>query len=507
MELTVAENLQSGADGIAAKEAVLKEVGWKLNPQERVELTAEIDSLKRQRDLDRDRAIHMTLRAYGLVRTDAATGALVMPEGKLVMTSPIKGQDIHWIAIAGDNEGRWVLNQKGEAVHIPPFRSPTGKGSSAFTVVDGVTTLLEPAFQTPGLLAMTLLHEQTHFNQYITAEMSYAEREIAALETEEKNFESIGLSPVEEEAVRRHLYGNPKTGDKGELARWREILLEERAAHLKSPIWGSGKDDPGLVLHSSGENEELGKRFDELDAVVAGELQRTRDEAARQAAEDAHRRQEESARAATRASLRATLAALTNQCGFQPVFGPPGADVFWSEAEPGNVIKGYVNKSSPLDAYTFPTAQTWDDLKVTLMLTRSCSIVDPNVDGTNETVAPPCNEGVDILNAHAHDQAFLDRISAEVTMKDGTGFGSPNRHYTYNCVADKLKQFRFPLTVKKYQKAFEAQAERNARIRKEKEKARDRESEDPDRSYRRIPRERPQRPSDPCRDNGNIRCP
>jgi hypothetical protein len=217
------------------------------------------------------------------------------------------------------------------------------------------------------------------------------------------------------------------------------------------------------------------------------------------------------AREAARARLRVTLAALTNQCGLQPVFGPASGDGFWTDASPGSVIKGYINRFSTLNAYKFPSVQTLDELKVTLMLTRSCSIVDTSLGGTAEAVAPPCNEGIDILNAHANDPAFLEKIAAQVTIKDGTGSGGvPDQHYIYDCVNNKVRQFRFPLTVKKYQKAFEGAAERNARISSEKAQRQEEEAEASERSDRRAPRERqerPQKPYDPCRDNGNIRCP
>ncbi|HXS99361.1 MAG TPA: hypothetical protein VN915_01665 [Elusimicrobiota bacterium] len=423
----------------------------------------------------------------------------------------IKGKVAHWdprVTESGPNAMLVVKIENNGQTHYQGRIHMDTKGDDGvlgLTLMDGRVLILQGTFDkvleekvpNPGFLASVLYHESRHFtrlNHESTSEPGHyigwtvpEREEVIAYDDEIKMAHVFGLTDDEIQEEKRLRKAKADAIRDGNTTSYRIDPADEQK-------WQKYYDEEQLDIEED---------YKKLKVIV----EQDRKIQERIAEEEARKRREESDREATRASLRATLAALTNQCGFQPVFGPPTADVFWSEAKPGNVIKGYVNKYSPLDAYTFPTAQTWDDLKVTLMLTRSCSLVDPSVDGTNESVAPPCNEGVDILNAHAHDQAFLDRISAQVTMKDGTGFGSPNRHYVYGCVSDILKQFRFPLTVKKYQKAFEAQAERNARIRKEKEKQHEQESEAPGRSDRRAPRERPQKPYDPCRDNGNIRCP
>ena len=73
---------------------------------ERIRIHNEITYAEKERDLARDKAIHITLLAYGIAPADSS-GKPDMPKGIAVTNDASKGLLRHWHAIASDNKERW----------------------------------------------------------------------------------------------------------------------------------------------------------------------------------------------------------------------------------------------------------------------------------------------------------------------------------------------------------------------------------------------------------------
>ncbi|MDE2489456.1 MAG: hypothetical protein KGM24_01325 [Elusimicrobia bacterium] len=152
------------------------------------QLEAKIKHLSDARDVARDKAIHLTLTAYGIVPADA-DGRPEEPAGISYM-SPEYGRHISWIPYAEDNDRtRIYQNASGSAFNLWGFgrlnRTSTGHKEFALTGVDGVTTVDRKAFlHGPGFLALILSHEIVHFRQFTTPsrgpKMTSAQRELEA---------------------------------------------------------------------------------------------------------------------------------------------------------------------------------------------------------------------------------------------------------------------------------------------------------------------------------------
>jgi hypothetical protein len=118
--------------------------------------------LEREKDKQRaayTRAIHMTLDAYDL-HPRIRTGTSVMPQ--------TRGRVIEWLPIAHDRAAREVRAADGSTTRVPQPRMDLA--GAAYP--DGVVFIDPSTFNHPagvGYLASTLLHERTHFEQYITA--------------------------------------------------------------------------------------------------------------------------------------------------------------------------------------------------------------------------------------------------------------------------------------------------------------------------------------------------
>ena len=156
------------------------------------ELERHMESLKRDRDLARSKAIHLTLVAYGVV-PEYDGGKPAMPSGTVVHPS-FAGKQATWIAVAGENAPRPVITPKGEEKEIPKaVELITGKEPDGVTFPDGVTMIFPQFFEErdahghlPSVeaLAALLIHEQRHFVQFTTPgqgdKMTWYERELAA---------------------------------------------------------------------------------------------------------------------------------------------------------------------------------------------------------------------------------------------------------------------------------------------------------------------------------------
>ncbi|MCX5795265.1 MAG: hypothetical protein NTY77_07225 [Elusimicrobia bacterium] len=138
-------------------------------------LKQRVQALTQERDVARDKAIHLTLAAYGIVPTDKA-GRLMMLRGAIVVPD-YAGKTATWVVVAGDNAPRSALTPEGSVVTTPKaVDKVTGKEPSGVTYLDGVTKILTKSFEpdpkgnsmSPLDLALLLIHERRHFIQYLT---------------------------------------------------------------------------------------------------------------------------------------------------------------------------------------------------------------------------------------------------------------------------------------------------------------------------------------------------
>ena len=128
-----------------------------------------------------------------------------------------------------------------------------------------------------------------------------------------------------------------------------------------------------------------------------------------------------------------------SRCGFTPVFA-------------NKAFAGYRPTSSLAQTpqnYIFPSAATINELKVSLMLARTCSDVITN---HAERVEPPCNDGLGLINLHAKDAAFLGAVGARVN-------GRPDQ-----CVQFMIGHLTAPVTFPKYASLLDATISRNKKM-------------------------------------------
>jgi hypothetical protein len=128
-----------------------------------------------------------------------------------------------------------------------------------------------------------------------------------------------------------------------------------------------------------------------------------------------------------------------SRCGFAPVFA-------------NKTFAGYRPTTSLAPApqtYIFPSAATINELKVSLMLARTCSDVITN---HAEHVDAPCNDGLGLINLHAKDAAFLGAVGARVN-------GRPDQ-----CVQYLIGHMTAPVTFPKYAGLLDATISRNKKM-------------------------------------------
>lgn len=153
-----------------------------------------LNDFVRDRDLVRDKAIHRTLTAYGIVSTDRISGKPKMPSG-IAVVPDYKGQAAHWRVVARDDDKRINLNLRGDRVHEGPVDNKLARAS---TDGSGITIVYEESFSSPEYLALILSHEKEHFEQYTTKgrgdKLSPNERELVAWRKTERDALILGFS-------------------------------------------------------------------------------------------------------------------------------------------------------------------------------------------------------------------------------------------------------------------------------------------------------------------------
>ena len=249
------------------------------NKLEIEELDRQIQSLIRQRDLARCKAIHMTLAAYGIVPTNSQ-GRLRMPHGTIVVPL-FAGRTATWIAIAGDNKKRQAIKPDGTVTTIDAANDPvTGKEPNGVTDLDGVTTILSETFERdlkgnsirPLDLALLLIHEQRHFKQYVTPgkgdKLHFNAAELDAHQADlgdqfgPKN--PLGLSPEELQTY--------KDNELGVVEEYRKAKWYDRFKRKVEEMSGHGEVIPTYRLpRVSEELAAIKKGAKELEAQIQWE--------------------------------------------------------------------------------------------------------------------------------------------------------------------------------------------------------------------------------------------
>ncbi len=265
-----------------------------------------VKTFARARDLARDKAIHRTLTAFGLVPSDSS-GKPMMPSGTAV-TSDFKGQPAHWRVVSEDDDERIALNSKGVRIHYGPVNAPNAR---ARTDADGVTIVYEKAFSSPEYLAYILSHEKDHFVQYTTAgkgdKLSANELEVEAWTKSEVNVARVGLSQTDLAHAVKEAINTRESYEK-------DVAADKLKQKLSFGIWkpsGIAKASP----RTSGETAEIEKRFDDLGEIVALEIGAEREQG-REQRKIADRDHDE--------RLRDTIIALVNRSCANP--GSVGQD-------------------------------------------------------------------------------------------------------------------------------------------------------------------------------------
>lgn len=266
---------------IAAKKELLK-----VKPSARVQLESDIAALKRQQILEFNHAIHLTLRDYDLVYVDPFD-RVKMPQGVLVHPG-LAGKTATWIPIAAATEERTLPLKNGDT-RVLPVRPE----DSALTGADGVTIIKPEAFTTPGLLALTLLHERKHFDQFTTPgqgdKFTSPELEIPAYEAQLYGMTKVGLTPSELKFMKGYLVDGYDDDQgrhhEGQLPAEREKLRVQLTTKRLVAPWSSGQAvAKGGQIHSSDDLLTLKGGFDDLDATVAAEITLAKQDTLRQRA-------------------------------------------------------------------------------------------------------------------------------------------------------------------------------------------------------------------------------
>lgn len=147
------------------------------------DITAQITRLEKQRKDVAEQAIWLTVRAYGIVDFHGNEPAL--PFGTSVLLSPEKGFAITWLPIFDELGVKSAQNQFGKPAGSMNFL-PRNAGNTAS---DGISRIFPGAFDSPVELASYIIHELRHFKQNTTAgegdKKTTAELEVEAYEEEQ----------------------------------------------------------------------------------------------------------------------------------------------------------------------------------------------------------------------------------------------------------------------------------------------------------------------------------
>lgn len=226
----------------------------------------EISCAEKERDLARNKAIHITLLAYGITPADAS-GNPEMLKGIAVTNDASKGLLRHWHAIAADNtKEHWGQGADGVLMNVPPADSRT----MALTGSDGITTLFESAFESPAYLALILRHEREHFKQFVTPgkgdKLTDNERDKEAWAETLRILNDNELGLADKQNAK---YKKIAQGSLGYYAG--QAAKERRKMSWSLNLW-KPKTSPYTLPHIQGDLADINKRAKELDEIFAEEL-------------------------------------------------------------------------------------------------------------------------------------------------------------------------------------------------------------------------------------------
>ncbi len=182
------------------------------------------------------------------------------------MPGPYDGKQITWFPTANELEARKGIDPR----EWNNFRFKN-KGA---TDKSGVSVIFKKAFETPNSLALTLCHEKVHFEQFTTKGRGDAkrfhQREIEAWGLEKLHAAGLGLTGDE---LRAHEIEADGQIHENELLDALELAKKKASKKRWNP-----REAEILQPHSERELEEISRRADELDAIVAAELEFARQE-------------------------------------------------------------------------------------------------------------------------------------------------------------------------------------------------------------------------------------
>lgn len=228
---------------------------------------------KDKQDAAFTKAIHMTIRAYGLEPK--------YPSGTSVMPST-KGREISWLPVARDDLPHFIQDVKGSTtLHPQSRRIYYGK-----TTKDGVTYIDRTAFDRGvGWLAATLLHEQLHFEQFTTRGRGDS-LSVAGREEEARRFGRSGKKDnkkdVEEFLIKYFLDPVKEAGYVEEAvtayAEMEAVVKQEEKegntilGRIRRLLPTDEHDEIDYRLHTDEDLAELKRKSDRIGAEVDKEL-------------------------------------------------------------------------------------------------------------------------------------------------------------------------------------------------------------------------------------------
>lgn len=178
--------------------------------EEAENLRAAIQRLAGDRDAARERALWLTIRAYGIL--DFRYGEPVLPTAVSVLRSPQNGKEITWLPIVADSRDYSIQNEVGRTVSTERL----GKDESGNFASDGIARIFPSAFTNPATLASTIAHELIHFQQATTRGrgdvLTPGESEVEAYEAQQQMTQGgiFGFTEEEKEAENAYLEKNLK---------------------------------------------------------------------------------------------------------------------------------------------------------------------------------------------------------------------------------------------------------------------------------------------------------
>ncbi len=314
-------------------------------------------------------------------------------------------------------------------------------GRDGLTLPDGRVLILAGTFDialkdnNPGILASVLYHESIHFDHLSRPPRdgigvnrswgSIAEEERDAYEKQASTAIIFGLTDDQIREIVKHRNDYTAAANKPPLESFGPSPEVERA-------WGD---------YYTNRQFDLERTYQELSKAAALENQSALGNSRREtlamrqaqdaaAAAEAKRYDEAAKRSFTPAPTDRRTAEEGDRCGF-------------GESMINGVFAGYIAPANFDDRriYGFPTANSLDSFKVSLMFSKVCNDFTYN---HAERITPPCNDGLDIINRDSNDPNFIDTIGATLNGKTSACVEFLKTHLTAPATLDKFTNLLKP---------------------------------------------------------------